>query len=91
MIWGRCPADAKGLVFQLKGLNGSTVYDSYFRRSFGSKSELGPEAKAEWAQRKIYALIGQYALEQRKELIDEMRALATENGLKIPYSSELAK
>lgn len=90
-IWGRCPAEAMGLVFQLKGLNGSTVYDSYFRRSFGSKSGIGPEAKTEWARRKIYALIGEYALEPRKELIDEMRALARDNNLTIPYSSELAK
>ena len=90
-IWGRCPADQKGLVFQLRGLNGPTVYDSYFRRSFSGKSTLGPEAKREWAQRKIYALIAEYALTRSKATLEEMRALAERNGIKIPYSSEISK
>lgn len=90
-IWGRCPAGQDEVVFELRGLNGATVYDTFFRRRFANAQKGSPEIKREWARRKISHLTLEYASSKSPAVLAEMHRLAEANGMEIPYEKELEK
>ncbi|MBR1870458.1 MAG: VWA domain-containing protein [Kiritimatiellae bacterium] len=89
-IYGKCPADRKELVFELRGLNGAQVYDSFFRKHFAAAQRGDPSLKREWAKRKLADMTLTYAANPSRELLAEMHALAEANNLEIPYEKEMS-
>ena len=88
-IYGVCPADQKELVFQMRGLNGSTVFENLFRIPFASAEQLDESVRREWATRRIYALIADYTARPKEETLRDMRAFAAHYQIQIPYEKEI--
>ena len=88
-IYGVCPADQKELVFQMRGLNGSTVFENLFRIPFASAERLDETVRREWATRRIYALIADYTAHPKEETLRDMRAFANHYHIQIPYEKEI--
>ena len=88
-IYGVCPAEQKELVFQMRGLNGSTVFENLFRIPFASAEKLDGSVRREWATRRIYALIADYTAHPKEETLRDMRAFANHYQIQIPYEKEI--
>jgi len=90
-IWGVCPADQRELVFSMRGLNGPRVFENVFRLSFAAAPALTADAKREWAQRRLYAMVGAYAAAPNENLKRDLNLFAAHYGVAIPYAEELKK
>ena len=88
-IYGVCPADQKELVFQMRGLNGSTVFENLFRIPFATAEKLDETVRREWATRRIYALIAAYTANPKEETLRDMRLFADHYKIQIPYEKEI--
>ena len=88
-IYGMCPADQKDLVFSLRGLNGSMVFENMFRLPFAKAEQLGDSVKDAWAQRRLYSMIARYTAHPDKKLLAELRAFAAAYRMQIPYEKEI--
>lgn len=93
VIYGRCPADQKNLVFKMRGLNATEVYESLFTLSFGNAKPLTAGVRTEWAQRRIYEMIASYTAKAKPDLklLQEIRAFAARYKIAIPYEKEIRK
>jgi len=88
-IWGLCPADQKELIVKMRGLNGAKVYENMFRFSFSSEPTLGPEAKDEWAKRKLYSLVEDYTVNPNPQLLRDLKIFSESYNVPIPYENEI--
>ncbi|MBR1588861.1 MAG: VWA domain-containing protein [Kiritimatiellae bacterium] len=88
-IYGVCPAEQKEIVFQMRGLNGSTVFENLFRIPFASAEKLDEDVRREWATRRIYALIAAYTAHPREDTLRDMRIFAEHYQIPIPYEKEI--
>ncbi len=88
-IYGICPADQKEVVFQMRGLNGSTVFENLFRIPFAAAEKLDESVRREWATRRLYALIAAYTAQPKEELLRDMRIFADHYQIQIPYEKEI--
>ena len=88
-IYGVCPADQKELVFQMRGLNGSTVFENLFRIPFAAAERLDESVCREWATRRLYALIAAYTAQPKEETLRDMRIFANHYRIQIPYEKEI--
>lgn len=88
-IYGRCPAGQEDVVFEMRGLNGGTVYDTFFQRRFAAAAKGDGEIKREWARRKIADLTLRYAAAPDPAVLEEMHRLAEAASIEIPYQKEL--
>ena len=90
-IWGVCPASNSEVVFSLRGLNGSKVYESVFRLEFDPAKKLTADARTSWAQMRLYALVEDYSENPSASLMRDLRVFASEHGLAVPYEDELKR
>ena len=88
-IYGVCPAEQKEIVFQMRGLNGTTVFENLFRIPFASAEKLDESVRREWATRRIYALIASYTAHPNEETLRDMRIFAEHYQIQIPYEKEI--
>ena len=88
-IYGVCPAGQKEIVFQMRGLNGATVFEGLFRIPFASAEKLDEAVRREWATRRIYALIAAYTAHPKEETLRDMRIFAEHYQIQIPYEKEI--
>ena len=88
-IWGLCPVDQKVLIVKMRGLNGNKVYENMFRLSFSSEATLGPEAKDEWAKRRLYAQVEEYTINPNPQLMRDLKLFSENYKVPIPYEKEI--
>ena len=88
-IWGRCPSSQNEVLFKMRGLNGRNAYDSLFRLRFRPDATLGPDAKDEWAKRRLYAQVEEYTINPSEKLMSELKTFSGDYGVPIPYESEI--
>lgn len=88
-IYGMCPADQKDLVFSLRGLNGTQVFENMFRLPFAKAEKMDEKVKNAWAQQRLYALIAAYTSKPNTKLLREIRSFAASYKLTIPYEREM--
>ena len=88
-IYGKCLASQEELVFSMRGLNGSTVFENIFRLPFASAEKLGKDTRTEWAQRRMYAMIADYTRAPNAKTMSDIRAFAERYGIEIPYEKEI--
>jgi Mg-chelatase subunit ChlD len=88
-IWGLCPADQDSILFKMRGLNGSKVYESMFRLSFIPGKTLGPEAKDEWAKRRLYSQVEEYTINPNPNLLRDLKLFSENYKVPIPYENEI--
>ena len=90
MYFGSCPEDVKSIVMQVRGEGGEAKCDCVFNLDLEADAlPGGANVKDEWAKRKMYTLIGQYARTPTPALLQQMRDLSRETGFPIPYVNEL--
>ena len=90
-IYGVCPADQKELVFQMRGLNAVTAFESMFTLSFASAQPLDANLRVEWATRRLYELIAEYTRKPSKNLLENIHRFAAAYGIQVPYEKEMKK
>ncbi|MBR0505412.1 MAG: hypothetical protein IJJ84_08375, partial [Kiritimatiellae bacterium] len=88
-IYGVCPADQKELVFQMRGLNAMTAYESVFTLPFSSAKPLDRELRTEWATRRLYEMIDMYTRTPNQRLQSDMHKFASDYGIKIPFEKDM--
>ena len=88
-IFGVCPADQKELVFQMRGLNSVTSFESMFTLSFDSAQQMDRGVRTEWATRRLYELIAEYTRKPSKKLMADIHEFAAEYGIAVPYEKEM--
>ena len=88
-IYGVCPADQKELVFQMRGLNFVTSFESMFTLSFASAHQMDSGVRTEWATRRLYELIAEYTRKPSKKLMADIHAFAAAYGIAVPYEKEM--
>ncbi len=90
-IYGVCPADQKELVFQMRGLNAVTSFESMFKLPFASARPLNGEVRVEWATRRLYEMIAEYTRKPDRKLLASIHAFAQTHGIAVPYEKEMKK
>ena len=90
-IYGLCPSSSKEVVFVVRGLNGKQPYEDVFRLAFDPSKTLTADVKREWAQRRMYELVGEYSCRPNDRLLREIKLFSRQFGVAIPYESELGK
>ena len=90
-IYGVCPADQKELVFQMRGLNAVTAFESMFTLSFASAKPLDANLRVEWATRRLYEMIAEYTRKPDKNLLANIHSFAAAYGIRVPYEKEMKK
>ena len=90
-VYGVCPSSNKDVVFAMRGLNGTQAHEDVFRLEFDPAKTLTPDVKREWAQRRLYALAGEYASRPDANLLRDLKLFSRHYGVAIPYESELGK
>ena len=90
-IYGVCPADQKELVFQMRGLNAVTAFESMFTLSFASAKPLGAKLRVEWATRRLYEMIAEYTRKPDKNVLANIHSFAAAYGIQVPYEKEMKK
>ena len=88
-IYGVCPADQKELVFQMRGLNSVTPFESMFTLSFASAQQMDQDVRTEWATRRLYEQIAEYTRKPSKKLLADIHAFAAAYGIVVPYEKEM--
>ena len=88
-IYGVCPADQKELVFQMRGLNSVTPFESMFTLSFASAQQMDQNVRTEWATRRLYEQIAEYTRKPSKKLLADIHAFAATYGIAVPYEKEM--
>ena len=90
-VYGVCPSSNKEVVFAVRGLNGTQAHEDIFRLAFDSGKTLDESLKREWAQRRLYAIAGEYACNPDENLLRDLKLFSSHFGVAIPYESELGK
>jgi len=90
-IYGVCPADQAELVFQVRGLNAVTAFESMFTLPFASARPLDATLRVEWATRRLYELIAEYTRKPSKNLLANIHRFAAAYGIQVPYEKEMKK
>ncbi len=90
-IYGVCPSSSKELVFVVRGLNGTQAHKDVFRLVFDPAKTLDENVRREWAQRRLYALVGEYACRPDETLLRDLKLFSSHFNVAIPYESELGK
>jgi len=88
-IYGKCPANQQELVFSMRGLNGSKVYEGVFRLQFNQAKSLGAATRTDWANRRMHALVANYTQAPTPALKQEMHRFANQYKIQIPYEKEI--
>ena len=90
-LYGVCPASNADVVFAVRGLNGSQAHEDVFRLAFDREKTIDESVKREWAQRRLYAIAGEYARNPDESLLRDLKLFSSHFGVAIPYESELGK
>lgn len=90
-LFGRVPADAESVVFQVRGENGGKTYDMVFDLPLGSsQSGAGDPAIARnWATTRIYDLFAEHIRTGDPAALSEMAAIAAAHGVQMPFGGRL--
>lgn len=87
--YGSCPAGTGEIVLQIKGEGGEAKCDVIFRLDLSKAAKGGEEIREGWARRKMHSLVGAYARRPSDSIFKQMLKLSAEEGIVIPYRSEL--
>ena len=88
-IFGSCPSSMTEVVFAVKGLAGTTAYESVFKLQFGAASQGGAWLRDAWARKKMHEMVSRYTIRPTKDLMAEMKSFSVRYGVEIPYLSAL--
>lgn len=90
LYFGSCPEDVKSIVMQIRGEGGEAKCDCLFDLNLEADAlPGGADLKEEWAKRRMYTLIGEYARNPTQALLYKMREHSAATGVPIPYANEL--
>ena len=90
-VYGVCPASVKDLAFVVRGLNGAQACQDVFKLAFKDQPTLTSDVKKAWAQRRLYAVVGEYVRNPDPGLLRDLKLFSSHYGVAIPYEAELGK
>lgn len=89
VLYGRFPRAADRVVFQVVGRSGEKGCDMVFDLKMAEAAKGDAAIREEWAWHKVYGLIGEHTRTRDPALVKEIRRVASQYGLKVPYAEEL--
>lgn len=88
-LYGKCPRTMKRITFQAIGSAGGRRCDMIFDLPVDAAVRNGTKLlRRDWAFQKLYHLMGEMARSGSRAAAPEMRSLAKEYGLLIPYTED---
>lgn len=85
VLYGRIRAVDQPIAFQIAGASGENQKDMVFSIDLNKASVGGREIRTNWAWHRMFHLISEHTRTGSPELIEEIRLLAREHGLPVPY------
>lgn len=85
VIHGRATGAPDRAAFQIVGRSGEKLMDLVFPLDLKTAKPGAAEIRTRWAWHKAYHLIGRHLQLQQASLLDEIRALADDYRLNLPY------
>ncbi|MBT3193601.1 MAG: VWA domain-containing protein [Verrucomicrobia bacterium] len=91
VLYGRCRKGEEKLVFQAMGQAGDVPCDLIFDLPLNTLDSRSSDKtiRQQWAQQKIYHLIGEYARTRDAEVLAELRGMSKSYKEPIPYKRSL--
>lgn len=88
-LFGRFVGEPPPTAFQVVGTSQEGEKDMVFAIDWG-EGEPGPAAiRTQWAQHKVYGMIGEYIETRDEKVLDEMHITADRYGLVVPYGRDV--
>ncbi|MBA4387598.1 MAG: hypothetical protein C0404_06425 [Verrucomicrobia bacterium] len=92
ILHGRYNKDMKNVVFQAIGKAGAVDCDMVFDLDIGKAGKPGgKDIRTEWAEQRVYFLMGEYARNGDPAVLRELKETANSYKIKVPYARDLPK
>jgi hypothetical protein len=90
-VFGKCAANEKEVIFQIRGLAGDKGYDSIFRLPLTAATAGTAELKRRWASQKMFMLASMYSRDaaMRNQIIATMQQLSKNYDIQLLYTSDI--
>jgi hypothetical protein len=90
-VFGKCAANEKEVIFQIRGLAGDKGYDSIFRLPLTAATAGTAELKQRWASQKMFMLASMYSRDaaMRDQIISTMQQLSKNYDIQLLYTSDI--
>ena len=90
-VFGKCAANEKEVIFQIRGLAGDKGYDSIFRLPLTAATAGTAELKRRWASQKMFMLASMYSRDaaMRDQIISTMQQLSKNYDIQLLYTSDI--
>lgn len=89
VLYGKCPKSMKRVTFQAIGSAGENRCDMIFDLPLDRSNDDGSKSiKQDWAMQKVYHLMGEMARKDDDRYREELKTLAKDYDLKLPYAYE---
>ncbi len=86
VLYGRYPRGTENMLFQVFGKSDSERCDMIFNLPLdAATSSRDKSIRKEWALQKLYTLLGQYARNENREILEQIRQTARTYHLSVPY------
>lgn len=90
VLYGRCPRENTSVALQAIGQAMDVKCDMVFKLDLEKNVRKGDKTlRMDWANQKIYHLIGQYARKQDPAVYQQLKATAEEYDIRLPYRKQL--
>ncbi len=89
VLFGRFPREARRLVFQATGRADDIECDMVFDLDLTKARDGEKTIRTDWAWQKTYSLIGEHSRTRDRGIMDQLRQLRKDYGIRIPYRNEL--
>jgi len=91
VLLGRFPRAARRLVFRATGRADDIECDMVFDLDLAQAQEGDKAIRTSWAWQKAYALIGEHTRTRNAGVLEDLRQLRKDYGIRIPYRDELKR
>lgn len=88
VIQGRAPRSTSGVAIQVLGRSGTELKDMIFLLNFDEGKPGSAEVRTAWAWQKAYHLVGEHIQHRDPAVLEEIRHMSAEFGLRLLYGSE---
>lgn len=88
VLYGRAPRGIEPIAFQILG-SGTKTYDFIHKFSLAESQADVDAIRYEWAEQKMFDLIGEYSAKRDAAILEEMKSLSLQYGVNVPYAYDL--
>ena len=84
-LFGRFTGEPPQAAFQVVGTSQEGEKDMVFALDWSDATSGPPGIRTQWAEHRVYGMIGEYIETRDERIMDDMHAIADRYGLIVPY------